>query len=102
MTRSRCPVSPVKGIKPQYLKCVEVMSCGKTPDVVIARLFARLPAYGFLPYHVLKVWDPISLGVIHNPANPLTSHERAWQLRPANGPVAGSLHRRNQLNSASA
>jgi 3-hydroxybutyryl-CoA dehydrogenase len=33
---------------------VEVMSCGKTTDEVIARLFERLPAYGLLPFHVLK------------------------------------------------
>jgi 3-hydroxyacyl-CoA dehydrogenase, NAD binding domain len=33
---------------------VEVMTCGKTTDEVIARLFERLLAYGLLPFHVLK------------------------------------------------
>ena len=41
---------------------VEVMSCGKTTDEVIARLFERLPAYGLLPFHVLKE----SVGFIFN------------------------------------
>jgi 3-hydroxybutyryl-CoA dehydrogenase len=41
---------------------VEVMSCGKTTDEVIARLFERLPAYGLLPFHVLKE----SMGFIYN------------------------------------
>jgi 3-hydroxybutyryl-CoA dehydrogenase len=41
---------------------VEVMSCGKTTDEVIARLFERLPAYGLLPFHVLKE----SMGFIFN------------------------------------
>ena len=33
---------------------VEVMSCGKTTDEVIDRLFERLPAYGLLPVHFVK------------------------------------------------
>jgi 3-hydroxybutyryl-CoA dehydrogenase len=41
---------------------VEVMSCGKTTDEVIARLFERLPAYGLVPFHVLKE----SVGFIYN------------------------------------
>jgi 3-hydroxybutyryl-CoA dehydrogenase len=41
---------------------VEVMSCGKTTDEVMARLFERLPAYGLLPFHVLKE----SVGFIYN------------------------------------
>ena len=41
---------------------VEVMSCGKTTDEVIARLFERLPAYGLLPFHVIKE----SVGFIFN------------------------------------
>src|SRR5208282_701509 len=41
---------------------VEVMSCGKTTDEVIARLFERLPAYGLLPFHVRKE----SVGFIFN------------------------------------
>jgi 3-hydroxybutyryl-CoA dehydrogenase len=41
---------------------VEVMSCGKTTDEVIACLFERLPAYGLLPFHVLKE----SVGFIFN------------------------------------
>ena len=36
------------------MNVVEVMSCGKTTDEVIACLFERLPAYGLLPFHVLK------------------------------------------------
>ena len=31
-----------------------MMSCGQTTDDVIACLFERLPAYGFVPFHVLK------------------------------------------------
>ena len=112
MTRSRCPISPVTGIKPEYEKdvwgsrsssarrcdpsknsssyptsqlidavsrpgrvanthyygglpevnVVEVMSCGKTTDEVIARLLERLPAYGLLHFHVLKE----SVGFIFN------------------------------------
>jgi 3-hydroxybutyryl-CoA dehydrogenase len=41
---------------------VEVMSCGKTTDEVIACLLERLPAYGLLPFHVLKE----SVGFIFN------------------------------------
>jgi 3-hydroxybutyryl-CoA dehydrogenase len=41
---------------------VEVMSCRKTTDEVIARLFERLPAYGLLPFHVIKE----SVGFIYN------------------------------------
>jgi 3-hydroxybutyryl-CoA dehydrogenase len=41
---------------------VEVMSCGKTTDEVIARLLERLPTYGLLPFHVLKE----SVGFIFN------------------------------------
>ncbi len=41
---------------------VEVMSCGKTTDEVIARLLERLPAYGLLPFNVLKE----SVGFIFN------------------------------------
>jgi 3-hydroxybutyryl-CoA dehydrogenase len=39
---------------PPEVNVVEVMSCGKTTDDVIACLFERLPTYGFLPFHVLK------------------------------------------------
>jgi 3-hydroxybutyryl-CoA dehydrogenase len=38
------------------------MSCGKTTDEVIARLFERLPTYGLLPFNVLKE----SVGFIYN------------------------------------
>jgi 3-hydroxybutyryl-CoA dehydrogenase len=48
--------------RPPEVNVVEVMSCGKTTDEVMARLFERLPAYGFLPYHVLKE----SVGFIYN------------------------------------
>ena len=44
------------------LNVVEVMSCGKTTDEVIARLFERLPVYGLLPFHVRKE----SVGFIFN------------------------------------
>ena len=47
---------------PPEVNVVEVMSCGKTTDEVIARLFERLPAYGLLPFHVLKE----SVGFIFN------------------------------------
>jgi 3-hydroxybutyryl-CoA dehydrogenase len=48
--------------RPPEVNIVEVMSCGKTTDEVMARLFERLPAYGFLPYQVLKE----SVGFIYN------------------------------------
>ena len=58
------------------LNVVEVMSCGKTTDEVIARLFERLPTYGLLPFHVRKesvgfifnrIWAAIRPGI---PAEP--------------------------------
>jgi 3-hydroxybutyryl-CoA dehydrogenase len=48
--------------RPPEVNVVEVMSCGKTTDEVIARLFERLPIYGFVPFHVLKE----SVGFIYN------------------------------------
>jgi 3-hydroxybutyryl-CoA dehydrogenase len=48
--------------RPPDVNVVEVMSCGKTTDDVIARLLERLPAYGFFPYLVLKE----SVGFIYN------------------------------------
>jgi 3-hydroxybutyryl-CoA dehydrogenase len=48
--------------RPPEVNVVEVMSCGKTTEEVIARLFERLPAYGLLPFHVLKE----SVGFIYN------------------------------------
>jgi 3-hydroxybutyryl-CoA dehydrogenase len=48
--------------RPPEVNVVEVMSCGKTTDEVIARLFERLPVYGFVPFHVLKE----SVGFIYN------------------------------------
>ena len=41
---------------------VEVMSCGKTSDAVIAALMERLPLYGVVPFHVRKE----SVGFIFN------------------------------------
>jgi 3-hydroxybutyryl-CoA dehydrogenase len=41
---------------------VEVMSCGKTSDAVIADLMERLPLYGVVPFHVMKE----SVGFIFN------------------------------------
>jgi 3-hydroxybutyryl-CoA dehydrogenase len=48
--------------RPPEVNVVEVMSCGKTTDEVMTRLFERLPAYGLLPFHVLKE----SVGFIYN------------------------------------
>src|ERR1700735_2076747 len=39
---------------PPELNAVEVMSCGKTSDAVIADLMERLPLYGLVPFHVEK------------------------------------------------
>jgi 3-hydroxybutyryl-CoA dehydrogenase len=47
---------------PPEVNVVEVMSCAKTTDEVITRLFERLPIYGFVPFHVLKE----SVGFIYN------------------------------------
>src|SRR5262244_55705 len=41
---------------------VEVMSCGKTSDAVIADLMDRLPRYGLVPFHVRRE----SVGFIFN------------------------------------
>jgi 3-hydroxybutyryl-CoA dehydrogenase len=41
---------------------VEVMSCGKTSDAVIADLMDRLPLYGLVPFHVRRE----SVGFIFN------------------------------------
>jgi 3-hydroxybutyryl-CoA dehydrogenase len=41
---------------------VEVGSCGKTSDAVIAKLMERLPLYGLVPFHVRKE----SVGFIFN------------------------------------
>src|SRR5246500_5891164 len=47
---------------PPEQNAVEVMSCGKTSDAVIADLMERLPLYGVLPFHVRKE----SVGFIFN------------------------------------
>src|ERR1700747_3872348 len=39
---------------PPEQNAVEVMSCGKTSDAVIADLMERLPLYGVVPFHVRK------------------------------------------------
>src|SRR5258708_749312 len=62
------------------LNVVEVMSCGKTTDEVIARLFERLPTYGLLPFHVRKE----SVGFIFNricAANCRSTRRRPGVLR---------------------
>ena len=41
---------------------VEVMSCGKTSDAVVADLLERLPLYGLVPFHVKRE----SVGFIFN------------------------------------
>ena len=47
---------------PPETNAVEVMSCGKTDDKVIAELMERLPLYGLVPFHVKKE----SVGFIFN------------------------------------
>ena len=47
---------------PPEQNAVEVMSCGKTSDVVITDLMERLPLYGVVPFHVKKE----SVGFIFN------------------------------------
>jgi 3-hydroxybutyryl-CoA dehydrogenase len=47
---------------PPEQNAVEVMSCGKTSDAVIADLMERLPLYGVVPFHVRKE----SVGFIFN------------------------------------
>ena len=49
-------------LMPPELNAVEVMSCGKTSDAVIADLMERLPLYGLVPFHVEKE----SVGFIFN------------------------------------
>jgi 3-hydroxybutyryl-CoA dehydrogenase len=49
-------------IYPPEKNAVEVMSCGKTSDAVIADLMERLPLYGVVPFHVRKE----SVGFIFN------------------------------------
>jgi 3-hydroxybutyryl-CoA dehydrogenase len=40
-------------LMPPEQNAVEVMSCGKTSDAVVADLMGRLPLYGLVPFHVL-------------------------------------------------
>lgn len=47
---------------PPKQAAVEIMSCGRTDDSVIALLMERLPAYGLVPFHVLSE----SVGFIFN------------------------------------
>lgn len=47
---------------PPEQAAVEIMSCGRTDDSVIALLMERLPAYGLVPFHVLSE----SVGFIFN------------------------------------
>ncbi|MFZ1961861.1 MAG: 3-hydroxyacyl-CoA dehydrogenase family protein [Roseiarcus sp.] len=47
---------------PPAQRAVEVMSCGKTDEAVIECVMSRLPAFGLLPFHVLKE----SVGFIFN------------------------------------
>jgi 3-hydroxybutyryl-CoA dehydrogenase len=47
---------------PPELIAVEVGSCGKTSDAVIAELMERMPLYGLVPFHVRKE----SVGFIFN------------------------------------
>ena len=47
---------------PPEQRAVEVMSCGKTSDGVIAALMDRMPLYGLIPFHVRRE----SLGFIFN------------------------------------
>jgi len=47
---------------PPEQNAVEVMSCGKTSDTVIAALMDRMPLYGLVPFHVQKE----SVGFIFN------------------------------------
>src|SRR5215468_10342821 len=47
---------------PPEQNAVEIMSCGKTSEVVIANLVERLPLYGLVPFHVKRE----SVGFIFN------------------------------------
>lgn len=47
---------------PPEQNAVEVMSCGKTSDTIIADLMDRFPLYGLVPFHVRKE----SVGFIFN------------------------------------
>jgi 3-hydroxybutyryl-CoA dehydrogenase len=47
---------------PPEQNAVEVMSCGKTSEVVISDLMDRFPLYGLIPFHVRKE----SVGFIFN------------------------------------
>lgn len=47
---------------PPEQAAVEIMSCGRTDDAVIALLMERLPAYGLVPFHVRSE----SVGFIFN------------------------------------
>jgi 3-hydroxybutyryl-CoA dehydrogenase len=43
--------------QPPDMNCVELMSCGRTDDAIIAALMDSLPQYGFQPFHVRRESD---------------------------------------------
>jgi 3-hydroxybutyryl-CoA dehydrogenase len=43
--------------QPPDMNCVELMSCGRTDDAIIAALMDSLPQYGFEPFHVRRESD---------------------------------------------
>ena len=43
--------------QPPELNSVELMSCGKTDEGIIAALMERLPRYGYVPFHVRRESD---------------------------------------------
>jgi 3-hydroxybutyryl-CoA dehydrogenase len=43
--------------QPPELNAVELMSCGKTDEGVIAALMTKIPQYGIKPFHVLRESD---------------------------------------------
>lgn len=75
---------------PQF-NAVELMSCGRTDDAVIAWLMERLPQYGLVPFHVRResvgfifnrIWAAIkreALMVVEEGAATHDEVDRIWQ-----------------------
>jgi 3-hydroxybutyryl-CoA dehydrogenase len=78
-------------LMPPLINPVELMSCGRTDDGVIALLMERLPRYGLVPFHVRResvgfifnrIWAAIkreSLMVVAEGAATHDEVDRIWQ-----------------------
>jgi 3-hydroxybutyryl-CoA dehydrogenase len=78
-------------LMPPDVNPVELMSCGRTDDAVIAALMERLPRYGLVPFHVRRessgfifnrIWAAIKREALMVVQEGVATHEevdRIWQ-----------------------